>query len=335
MIKVGLREHAGGVDFHRLYLPYQGLKGFELEFGEVTLRKGYSWFITHVNTINDATIEACRKQGVKICLDVDDFWELPENHYLYKIYETGQKQKVIHYIKQADLITTTVGFLAGKIREINRNVHVFPNALAENICHVRTYERERLIIGYYGSACHLHDLQTIAGIADYLKGYEKRLQFAIFGVPERKSPHYNEFQEYRKIFASRKDIQLNVPTIPIKMIPYQKPPNYLDMYNYCDIVLAPLADNDFNRAKSPLKLIEAGFFHKPVVCSNVVTFSNVISNKRNGYLCNNANDFASAIVELVENKDLRTQLGNNLFESVNRRFNLTDIRKQRYEFFNQ
>jgi hypothetical protein len=45
------------------------------------------------------------------------------------------------------------------------------------------------------------------------------------------------------------------------------------------MALIPLQDNKFNRMKSELKMIEAGYFKKAVIVSNVHPYTNAISNK--------------------------------------------------------
>ena len=44
---------------------------------------------------------------------------------------------------------------------------------------------------------------------------------------------------------------------------------YSELYDHYDVFIAPLADTKFNKHKSELKMIEAGFKHKPIIVSDV------------------------------------------------------------------
>src|ERR1044072_4742598 len=66
----------------------------------------------------------------KICVDLDDYWELDEHHVLYHEYiatDFGKKQ--IEQIKDADVVMVTHDRLAEEVAIYNKNVHVLPNAI--------------------------------------------------------------------------------------------------------------------------------------------------------------------------------------------------------------
>ena len=55
----------------------------------------------------------------------------------------------------------------------------------------------------------------------------------------------------------------------------------------CDIVLAPLVDTIFNRAKSENKWVEAALVKIPTIASNIGAFAEKIQNNETGILVNN------------------------------------------------
>jgi hypothetical protein len=71
-----------------------------------------------------------KKYGFKVCLDIDDYWELDDSHILYEAYKevnfsAVQRQHIVY----ADVVLTTHERLAKEIRKYNENVHVCPNAI--------------------------------------------------------------------------------------------------------------------------------------------------------------------------------------------------------------
>ena len=63
------------------------------------------------------------------------------------------------------------------------------------------------------------------------------------------------------------------------LIPAANIDNYARSYDNQGIALIPLQDNKFNRMKSELKMIEAGYFKKAVIVSEVHPYTNVINRK--------------------------------------------------------
>jgi predicted HAD superfamily hydrolase/glycosyltransferase involved in cell wall biosynthesis len=65
-----------------------------------------------------------------------------------------------------------------------------------------------------------------------------------------------------------------------------------------DLLLVPLVDNVFNRAKSNVKFIEAGSVGVPVLASEVGEFKLSIKHKTNGFLAKNPRDWAAILDQL-------------------------------------
>lgn len=119
---------------------------------------------------------------------------------------------------------------------------------------------------------------------------------------------------------------------------------YATHYNNIDVLLAPLVENEFNSVKSQLKVLEAGFFHKAIIASNfgpytldlknALTKSNEIVPQGNALLVDkNKNDWGKYIKLLLDNRDLLTQLQENLYNTVKDTYSLekvTELRKETY-----
>jgi glycosyltransferase involved in cell wall biosynthesis len=113
-----------------------------------------------------------------------------------------------------------------------------------------------------------------------------------------------------------------------------------------DISLAPIEDNIFNKVKSQLKVIEAGFHHKAIIAQdfgpyqidlqNAIQFGGGFDMKANGILIDsnkNHKDWYTAIKKLILNPDVVTALQENLHETVKNTYSMdkvTDDRRALY-----
>lgn len=116
-------------------------------------------------------------------------------------------------------------------------------------------------------------------------------------------------------------------------------------YNFFDVSLAPLLDSKFNNNKSQLKVIEAGFHKKPIIASECLPYTldltnlydkgGVINPKGNALLVShtkNHKEWAKHMKRLIENPNMREDLGERLHEMVMSKFTLDIVNKNRAEF---
>ena len=88
-----------------------------------------------------------------------------------------------------------------------------------------------------------------------------------------------------------------------------------------DIALAPLEmDNVFCRAKSEIKFVEAGALGLPVIASKIDPYQDSITNGKDGFLAENEGKWTQALTSLVQNPQLRAQIGRAARETVMRNY---------------
>jgi glycosyltransferase involved in cell wall biosynthesis len=77
-------------------------------------------------------------------------------------------------------------------------------------------------------------------------------------------------------------------------------------YKNCDVFIAPSRYESFG-----LIYAEAMSFSKPVIGTNIGGIPEVVEHGKNGFLCQNENihDFSNKLTTLLENKELRYQMG--------------------------
>jgi hypothetical protein len=83
-----------------------------------------------------------------------------------------------------------------------------------------------------------------------------------------------------------------------------------------DIVLAPLIDHPFNRGKSDVKWLEAGFCAIPGVFENLPPYSGSIEHGETGFLAGSESDWEDALAALIDDPALRQRIGGAARERI-------------------
>ena len=120
--------------------------------------------------------------------------------------------------------------------------------------------------------------------------------------------------------------------------------SYAKNYSKFDVSLAPIKNHMFNRMKSQLKVIEAGFYKKALIASNLgpytIDLKHCLENGNfvdgNALLVDenrNHSDWAKFIEKLVKNPNMVKDMGERLYETVKDRYDLNVVTKQRAEFY--
>lgn len=106
-----------------------------------------------------------KERGVKLIMDIDDYWLPPTTHPLHLIITKYKvNERIIEFIKNSDYVTTTTSIFANEIKKYNKNVFVVPNALDEN--HQMwngedAKQTEKVRITFIGGSSHMRDLELI------------------------------------------------------------------------------------------------------------------------------------------------------------------------------
>ena len=117
----------------------------------------------------------------------------------------------------------------------------------------------------------------------------------------------------------------------------QKANTYAQVLDETDIVIAPLADNSFNRMKSNLKQVECWTRKLPIVCSDIPPYNVDGRHMENCILIpaeKNARKYWQKYLKrLILDADLRKQLGEQLYEDFKTEYHLAEVTKKRAEFY--
>ena len=142
--------------------------------------------------------------------------------------------------------------------------------------------------------------------------------------------------EEKEFFGVEKENYVRVWTRPVN--------SYAKNYSKFDISLAPIKNHMFNRMKSQLKVIEAGFYKKALIASQVGPYTLDLKHALNqGQFTNgnallvsennNHSDWAKNIKKLVDNPNMIEDLGNQLYETVKDKYSLVTVSIERSQFY--
>ena len=308
-----VRQKLNGVLLYREVIPHAYMVGrydvhihFRDNILTITDEELETYDILHssYSFMNDFQKERLKRLNVKLIIDVDDYWMVDRFHELYNIYKEDDRTKIIRDImRSADAITTTTSVLAEKIKPYCDKVGVFTNTLQKD-----DYSNNRVnevpYMAWIGGGNHTADLMLIQHL-------QKGIKVPVY-VPEN----------YRKVFRDR-----------FLYYPGQSIPEYLGVYNHYDIILISLRKSLFNSLKSPLKLMEAAFFRKPVIVSDVMPFSPYLKHKENCLVVRKKSEWVKWSKMLINDEAMRKELGENLYKLVDEHFNIDKITKKRVDFY--
>lgn len=247
-------------------------------------------------------IDMIKFLGIPVILDIDDHFKLGNDH---PMSITAKKERwhepIINHLKKADYVTTTTPIFADVIKQHNKNVKIFPNAInpeEKQYAVAKNPRTDKLRVGIICGSSHLKDLELLSGIATQVN--KDKVQFVLCGFDTRGTrtiykdngevetrpiyPQESVWCDYEKIFTDNyRTISPEHKDFLMKYIagvddPFTNEPyrrmwtrhinDYATHYQNVDVLIAPLKENDFNKVKSELKEIECGFTHTAFIGQN-------------------------------------------------------------------
>ncbi len=324
--------------------------------------------------------------GIITIMDLDDYWEPSKEHPAYQmIIKDKLPHKIKENIKKTNYITTTTPIFAKEISKLNKNVLVLPNTIdpSEKQFTPKTEKTNKQIrVGWLGGSSHFHDLIIAGGsVSRFLEETKETSQMVLCGFDTRGNiteidrntgqqrtrkikPEESVWARYEEMFTKKyglinegylkqlkkydepsdkqydntEEIYRRVWTKPIT--------SYASNYNLFDVSMAPLKEHDFNRCKSQLKVIEAGFHKKALIaqdygpyqidCVDLIEYGGKINEKGNAILVEtrkNHKDWYKALKKLNDNPSLVELLSHNLYETVKDKYHIDTVTHTRAEFY--
>ena len=349
-------QQESGITYHRLinpftYMPWepQDMTGIIWE-GDVNAKIDCDILIYNKFTyIPVERLKDLQSKGMKIVVDIDDYWYLPVTHINYRAWqETGHSKKIEEHIIMADLVICTSMLLQDKVRSLNKNTTVIPNTLPfgrEKYLPL-PIPHEKMTFMYMGGSTHLPDVELlrgkfkrigsdpfIKGNAEFvLAGYNKSQQKQFYTPADMKADNNNyvisdapwgNYDKMDTIFSY---------TGSHRTLPTANLDDYLNYYDQADVALVPLVDSHWNSYKSTLKIVEAGAKGVPVICSKVEPYYPELKTYP-GIMWVTDNNWLEHIKWCIQNPVKAIDMGRALQERVQKDYDLTTWNIIRYELF--
>ena len=328
------------------------------------------------NSVN--LIQKLNLLGIVTIADIDDYWLPTKEHPVHQlVIENKLHQKIMNNLKVAQHVTTTTSVFAAEISKLNKNVYVLPNAInpKEPQFQHETKPCDKLRFGWLGGSSHLHDLKLLDGTISKLKPQQDKFEMYLCGfdirgtvteinqqTKEQKQrpirPEETVWARYEEIFTnnyqfvdpSHKDFLMKFEDKPYDEESFYhrvwtKPvTSYASNYRLFDVSLAPIKNHIFNRVKSQLKVIEAGFYKKAIIASNIGPYSVDLKHAlKNGEFTDgnallvdevrNHSDWQKYMKKLIDNPNWAYDLGQKLYETVKDTYDLNKVTRDRAELY--
>lgn len=264
-------------------------------------------------------LKLARDKKKPVIYEIDDLlFDLPDSHLdSSSHYYTPALFAMLRAVIEADLVTTSSVALRDYLLAFNENTTILANYLDDELWRLPALNQPQrqvektgstIIVGYMGTNTHHPDLQMITPLL------------------MRLLDRYGDLLSLRFWSAEPPDVLRSRPQVEWNSF---KTNSYAEFAAYfckqtCDIFVAPLLDNTFNRCKSAIKFLEYSALGIPGVYSRIGPYETVVQDGQNGFLAGSEAEWEKCLVELIESSELRAKLGQNAFQTVSRDWRLSD-----------
>ena len=316
---------------------------------------------------------------IPVIIDIDDHFKLGNDHPMSL---TAKKERwhepIINHLKLADYVTTTTPIFADVLKQYNKNVFVFPNAINPD---EKQYQQEKkksdkVRVGIICGSSHLHDIELLGDLVNrvadnvqiVLCGFDTNGTITTYNKETGEKtqrpirPEESVWFTYERILTGDyKTISPEHKEFLMKFMKNVDDPfvndkyrrmwtrnitEYATHYEHVDILLAPLKENEFNKVKSQLKTIEAGFTHTALIAQDfgayqidsvpMIEFGGKINEEGNCLLVKsskNHKDWVKYINKLASDPEMLKKLQDNLYNYVKDRYSISAVCAERVKFY--
>ena len=299
-----------------------------LEYDTIVVQRTHQWDHYYI-------LKRLKEVGKRIIYDIDDdIFNLPPQNPASTVIKPDQIAAARAIMELCDVLTTPSEVIKERFALQDKTV-VIPNAIdlqddwipltgsSADLKSIGSVDGFRRIL-WQGSASHEADWYVVIDAIDNLFKKYDDLRLVVLGyMPrcirerlERREPHWMNRIEYSDF--------MNVET-------------YVHiMHNIrAEVGIAPLLEDVFNRAKSPLKVVEYAAACIPCVASNIVPYKGVITDGKDGYLASTPEEWEQKIDDLLMSPQKRLDMVWACRELVERDYNIHKIVKDWQTLFLQ
>lgn len=253
--------------------------------------------------------------------EMDDWiFDIPSANLASGPYHPNSEPEAVAYdqLKLSDGFIVSTEYLKEKLTELcpGKPIYVVKNALDFDIWDnlkknwpLHLANPDLIRVGYSGCGNHSGDLEVIVEPIKALLDEFKNLEFVSLNYPSTDKIGH----ERHKIVKA--------------WVPISQFPQHLATWEL-DIGIAPLKDNEFNRAKSNLRWLEYSALCIPTVASNVYPFENSIENGKTGVIVSNSQkQWYDSMRDLIVNQEKRIKIGDAAYKKVRKCYSMDEVAK--------
>lgn len=236
------------------------------------------------------------KKNTKVIYDFDD--ALFHGRLLGRMVANSHLKSVI---RQSDAITAGSHYLKEYTRNVNDNVYLLPTAVDTKLFHPGVKKNancdDKITIGWLGAGTkgQLHYLRILK---EPLRNLNRKydMKFKIVSALSK------------EVIAEFKNEKFDVDFGLDHWVPLEQTPKLISDF---DIGVMPLTDDPWSRGKCGMKALEYMSMGIPTVASDIGENKYIIKNGVNGFLATNSGDWVKYISTLMEDMQLRREIGKN------------------------
>jgi glycosyltransferase involved in cell wall biosynthesis len=242
-----------------------------------------------------------RKKSKKILFDLDDA-------IMYRSSSSSHPHSLSRWLKfrwmvrGSDAVTVGNQFLKDEVIKVDREkkVYVIPTCIDTSLYpqKKRISNHSEIILGWIGTKGNLKYLKKLEPVFETMGHRFPQVKLKIVSNDFYDSPHLPVIKKHWKLEDENEDL-----------ITF-------------DIGLMPLNDDLWSRGKCGLKIIQYLSIGVPVVCTPVGINSDIVKDGENGFWATGQQEWTDRLSTLIQNPDLRYQMGLKGIETVEREYSL-------------
>jgi len=346
---------------------YSEHEGFPIEW----LKKTDLWIQHRAGSTNSMYLKFVKlfpvdsKKPVVIADFDDNEYNLPPTHPMRALwYESGKHQMALYQIGNSDYLSTTGKALQREFSKYNKyeNIKIFKNSFDWSLSQWNEpiNDFEFPIIGWAGLTSHFEDLKKMSIILKIIHDKYPNVKFKVAGI----SPHdeffnIKEDENGKKIFEKQNitdekvtykyrvtELFKDFDKDRIELMGILSHEEYGKFYNMWNLNLAYIEHNEFNRCKSPIKILESSVYKSINVYSNFGGYQNEFTNlaplelkkellKHCALQTENISEWVNALSFWIENykSDLWDKVVEYQYNFVKKEFDIYNQIDERINFY--
>ena len=264
--------------------------------------------------LGTSLFEYLYSKRAKLIFDFDDAIWLPNvSLHNRKFLWLKNPSKIKKSLRYADYVIVGNSFLADFAYQYNNNVAIIPTTIDTNKYDykLKKSNEKYVCIGWTGSLTTIEHLKKNLPVLEKLKKkYGDTLKIKVIS---NKSLDIG-FVDFVEFVKWRFDRELE------------------DLIEI-DVGIMPLPNNDWSKGKCGLKALQYMSLGIPTVVSPVGVNTEIIKDGVNGFLAETEKEWFDKLSLLIENKELRQQLGKEARKTVERYYSVEANKEKYFEVF--